>query len=102
MPWMFRPTSWMLATVIVGMMTHAATAGSFTRGCAARDLQLLTVIEQQEKAGSIPAEKISDALIEMMHARIVCHQGQVLDALAIYDAVAESIRPIRSGRAEIE
>jgi hypothetical protein len=102
MPLIFRPTSWMLATVVVGVMTHAAAAGSFTRGCAARDLQLLSVIEEQEKAGSIPAEKISDALLEMMHARIVCYQGQVLDALAIYDAVAESVRPIRSERAEIQ
>jgi hypothetical protein len=91
----------MLATVIVSVMTHAAAAGSFTRGCAARDLQLLTLMEEHETAGSIPAEKISDALLEMMHARTVCHQGQVLDALAIYDAVAESVRPIRSGRADI-
>jgi hypothetical protein len=102
MHWILRPTPWMLATVVVSVTVHAAAAGSFTRGCAARDLQLLTVIEEQELAGSIPAEKISDALVEMMHARIVCHQGQVLDALAIYDAVAESVRPIRSGRAEIK
>ena len=102
MSWIFRPTPWMLASVIVTVMTHAAAAGSFTRGCAARDLQLLTVLEQHENAGSIPADKISEALLEMMHARIVCHQGQVLDALAIYDAVVESVRPIRSGRAEIK
>jgi hypothetical protein len=95
----FRPIAWMLATVVVSVMTHAAAAGSFTRACAARDLQLLIVIEQQELTGSIPAEKISEALLEMMHARIVCHQGRVLDALAIYDAVTESIQPIRSGRA---
>ena len=98
----FRPAPWLLATIVVSMVTHAAAAGSFTRGCAARDLQLLTVLEEQENAGSIPADKISEALLEMMHARIVCHQGQVLDALAIYDAVAESVRPIRSGRAEIK
>ena len=100
MPWILRLSSWMLATAVVSWMTHAAAAGSFTRGCAARDLQLLTIIEEQEIAGLIPAEKISDALLEMMHARIVCHHGRVLDALAIYDAVAESVRPIRSGRAD--
>jgi hypothetical protein len=100
MPWIFRPTRWMLATIVFGVMTVDAAAGSFTRGCAARDLQLLTVIEEQEHIGSMSVEKISEALLEMMHARIVCHQGRVLDALAIYDAVAESIRPIRSGRAQ--
>ena len=97
MPSIFRPTSWMLATVVVSVMTHAAAAGSFTRGCAARDFQLLTMIEEQESAGSIPAEIINEALLGMMHARIVCHQGHVLDALAIYDAVRENVRAIGSG-----
>jgi hypothetical protein len=97
-----RLIPWMLATFVIGMMTHAAAAGSFTRGCAARDLQLLTVIEEQELTGSIPAERIRHALLGMMHARIVCHQGRVFDALAIYDAVTESVRPTQSGRADIE
>jgi hypothetical protein len=86
----------MLATIVVCAMTHAAAAGSFTRGCAARDLQLLTMIEEQESAGSVSADKLGEALIEMMHARIVCHHGRVLDALAIYDSIAESVR---AGRA---
>ena len=99
MPWIFRPTSWMLAMVVVSVMTHAAAAGSFTRGCAARDFQLLTMIEEQERAGLVSADKLSEALIEMMHARIVCHHGRVLDALASYDTIAESIRAARAGRA---
>src|SRR5262245_19569246 len=98
MPWIFRPTSWMLATVLVSVMTHAAAAGSFTRGCAARDFQLLSIIEEQESAGLVSAEKLSEALIEMMNARIVCHYGRVLDALAIYDSIAESVRPVSPGR----
>ena len=97
-----RLIPWMLAAFSIDVMTHAAAAGSFTRGCAARDLQLLTVIEEQELTGSIPAERIRHALLGMMHARIVCHQGRVLDALAIYDAVTESVRPTRCGRADIE
>jgi hypothetical protein len=50
----------------------------------------------------VAAERLSNALIEMMHARIVCHEGRVVDALAIYDAVAETLLPIRSGRARID
>jgi hypothetical protein len=93
---------WVAAAIGVGLLTHGAIAGSFTRGCAARDLQILFLIEEQEAAGSVPVEKLSDALLEMMHARIVCHEGRVLDALAIYDAVAETLRPIRSGRAHAD
>src|SRR5689334_17280852 len=94
--------TWIIAAIGLGMMVDGATAGSFTRGCAARDLQILFLIEEQEGAGSVPSERLSDALIEMMHARIVCHEGRVLDALAIYDAVAENLRPIRSGRAQAD
>jgi hypothetical protein len=88
----------MLASLVIGVLTTAATAGSFTRGCAARDLQLLTMIEEQESAGLVSAEKLSEALIEMMHARIVCHHGRVLDALAIYNTIAESVRPVSARR----
>jgi len=93
---------WAFAAIGVGLMVQQASAGSFTRGCAARDLQILFLIEEQESAGSVPAERLSDALIEMMHARIVCHEGRVLDALAIYDEVAENLRPIRSGHANVD
>jgi hypothetical protein len=87
------------AAIGLGLMTDLATAGSFTPRCAARDLQILFMIEEQESAGTIAPDKIGDALNEMMHARIVCHEGRVLDALAIYDAVADTVQSIRSGRA---
>lgn len=88
-----RLVPWTLAAVCVSLMTNVVAAGSFTRGCAARDLQILKLIEERENTGTVAAEKLSDAMIAMMHARIVCHQGRVLDALALYDAIAESILP---------
>ena len=94
-----RLLQWMLVAFSIGVMTHGANAGSFTRGCATRDFQLLTMIEEQESVGLVSADKLSEALIEMMHARIVCHYGRVLDALAIYDTIAESVRPVRAGQA---
>ena len=51
-------------------ITDHASAGSFTRGCAARDLEILRLIED---------------------ARMVCHAGRVLDAIALYDGIARSI-----------
>ena len=84
----------------VCIMATAATAGGFTHGCAARDLQILMTIETRENSGTVSAERLSEAMVEMMHARIVCHQGRVLDALAIYDAIDESLQPILSGHAQ--
>lgn len=88
-----------LAAVCLAAMATAATAGSFTRGCAARDLQILKMIEDRENTNAVSAESLSDAMLTMMHARIVCHEGYVRDALAIYDGIAQSIaiNPVLSG-----
>src|SRR5258708_40293350 len=76
---------WALAAVILATSAATAAAGSFTRGCAARDMQILMMIEDQETTSAVSEAKLRDALLAMMHARFVCHEGQVLDALAIYD-----------------
>ena len=82
-----------LAAVHLGAMTSAATAGggSFTRGCAARDLQILKMIEDRESTKAVAPERLNDALLAMLHARLVCHEGHVLDALEIYDQIIQSI-----------
>jgi hypothetical protein len=72
-------------------MINSANARSFTRGCAARDLQILMLIEERESANAISAERLSDAMVKMMHARMVCYEGHVVDALAIYDSVARNL-----------
>ena len=80
-----------VAALCLGAMVNSTTAGSFTRGCAARDLQILMLIEERESANAISAERLSDAVVTMMHARMVCYEGHVVDALAIYDSVARSL-----------
>jgi hypothetical protein len=79
------------AALCLGAMINDATGGSFTRGCAARDLQILMLIEERESANAISAEKLSDAMVTMMNARMICYDGHVVDALAIYDSVARSL-----------
>ena len=82
-----------LAALCLGAVINSTTAGSFTRGCAARDLQILMLIEERESTNAISAERLSDALLTMMNARMVCYEGHVVDALAIYDSVARSLIP---------
>jgi hypothetical protein len=74
--------------------TFAITTGAFTRGCAARDLQILAMSEIFDSARAISAEKQTDVMLKMLHARMVCHEGNVMDALAIYDSIAESITAV--------
>jgi len=86
------------AALCLGAMIDGAAAGSFTRGCAARDLQILMLIEERESTNAISAERLSDALATMMNARMICYDGRVVDALAIYDGVARSLTPSNSSQ----
>jgi hypothetical protein len=71
-----------------GSVTESVAAGgSFTRGCAARDMQIMMMIE----TSAISSQQRSDAVRTIMHARIMCFEGQVMDALALYDDIAQSI-----------
>ena len=75
-----------LALICLGTAIEESNAGSFTRGCAARDLQILMLIEDRQDANAVSQQQVIDQT--MMHARIVCHQGRVVDALKIYDTIA--------------
>jgi hypothetical protein len=90
----FRPSArWALAAICLGTMITGATAGSFTRECAVRDLHALMLIEARQRSNIVAAEKLSDALFAMMSARLVCHEGRVPDALAMYDEIFKSLAP---------
>ena len=80
-----------IAALCLGAMVNGATAGSFTRGCAARDLQILGLVEERENTHAISLERVSDAMLTILNARMICHEGQVVDALAIYESVARSL-----------
>ena len=81
------------AALYLAAMINGTAAGSFTRGCAARDLQILMLIEERESTNAISAERLSDAMVTIMNARMTCYDGHVVDALAIYDSVARSLTP---------
>jgi hypothetical protein len=90
-----KPVRWVFAALYLATLTpNTATAGSLTRGCAARDLQVLMLIEERESASSISEQKTTEALLAIMNARMVCYDGNVVDALALYDNVEQSIQPI--------
>jgi hypothetical protein len=82
-----------VAALCLGAMVNSPIAGSFTRGCAARDLQILRLIEQRESTSALSAETLSGAMLTILNARMICYEGHVVDALAIYDDVARSLTP---------
>jgi hypothetical protein len=84
---------WDLTPIILAALTGTAAAGSFTRGCAARDMQVLMMIEERENTPTVSADQVREAMHQLLHARIVCDEGYVLDALAIYDEISNGLTP---------
>jgi hypothetical protein len=84
---------WALVSVCLCTTVNTATTGSFTRGCAARDLQILMLIEEREDTNAVSTEKLSDAMLGMLQARIVCHEGRIMDAMALYESIVQSVTP---------
>jgi hypothetical protein len=87
--------------VLVGTVTSsAAGGGSFTRGCAGRDMQIMVMLEQHDSGNGIAAQQVNELLTTLFNARMVCFSGRVLDALEIYDNMARRLTADRvfSGR----
>jgi hypothetical protein len=82
-----------LAALCLGTIVNGSVAGSFTRGCAVRDLEILMLIEERESTNTISAERLSDAMFMMMDARMICREGGEAAALAIYDNIATGVTP---------
>jgi hypothetical protein len=82
-----------LVPALLGALIDPTAAGAFTRGCAARDLQILMLIEERETSDTVAADTLNDAMLTMLEARIVCHEGRVVDALALYDSIARNVTP---------
>ena len=55
--------------------------------CAARDLKLLTSINEHGEAQDLPADDIRNAFFALVKARGICAAGRVDEALAMYDSV---------------
>jgi hypothetical protein len=55
--------------------------------CAARDLKLLTSINEHGEVQDLPADDIRNAFFVLVKARGICAAGRVDEALAMYDSI---------------
>jgi hypothetical protein len=75
-----------------------ATSGSPL--CAARDLQVIVLIEDHGIANDIASERLAKAGFVQMEARLACSEGRVTEAVALYDGIIGSLGPMLSRRAQ--
>jgi hypothetical protein len=90
-----------LALVASLAMTTSATAqaqtGQFARECALKETAVITLIEDHGAAEDLPADRLGDAGLTMLRARLVCYEGRVGEALALYESILE-LGPVASLR----
>jgi hypothetical protein len=88
-----------LAAGVTCFTSISAPAGAFTRGCAARDLQVLMLIEERESSNAVSPEILFNAFDTMLRAQMICQEGHAADALALYDKISRSLtlRPSSAG-----
>ena len=79
-----------VAAISLGSVTNGmADGGTFTRGCAARDMQIKMMLGGSD----ISLQERNDATRTMIDARLMCLDGYVVDALALYDGIALHLPP---------
>jgi len=71
-----------------GMFSAVAAEMPDRAQCAARDLKLLTSINEHGEAQDVPADDLRSAFFALVKARGVCAAGRVDEALALYDSAA--------------
>jgi hypothetical protein len=78
-----------LAVLCGGAVIAAAIAQptKIPKICAARDLQLVILLEQHGEARDVAPAMLTDAYFTVMRARKACLEGRVPEALATYDSI---------------
>jgi hypothetical protein len=71
----------------IGLFSAVAAERPGRAQCAARDLKLLTSLNERGEAQDVAADDLRTAFFALVKARGVCAAGRVDEALAIYDSV---------------
>ncbi|NVO17271.1 MAG: hypothetical protein HXX10_24865 [Rhodoplanes sp.] len=73
-----------------GVAGPAEGAVTIAPECAAKELRVITWIEQHGEAGDVPSGRLAEAAFAMFEARAACRAGRVAEGLAGYDRILRS------------
>jgi hypothetical protein len=80
-----------------GVAGPAESAVTIAPECAAKELRVITWIEQHGEAGDVPSGRLAEAAFTMFDARAACRSGRVTEALASYDRILRSQKVTSTG-----
>jgi hypothetical protein len=88
-----RPAAYGMAVAAISLLAtipgNMAAGSALINGCVTRDAQVMMMLE----SSNVSTRHMNGTLNTIMHARMMCFDGQVMDALALYDDIAHSIAP---------
>lgn len=88
LPREFRLLPALALVAFLGVTIDATAQGQplpFDRECAMREIKVITLIEEHGAAQDLPADRLTNAALTMLHARSTCSLGRVAEALTLYD-----------------
>jgi len=83
----------LVAALALGCVLGSSAAGAngqsrpFATSCALKETTVITLIEDHAEAQDVPSDKLGEAGLAMLRARIACYEGRVEEALALYDGI---------------
>jgi hypothetical protein len=95
--------------VVAGILAVAACAvgpgaasadwqsGPFARVCALKEIKVITLIDDHGEAADLPSERLADAALALLRARLACYEGRVAEAVALYDEIL-NLGPVASAQ----
>ena len=82
------------AAAIIGVLAQQPILSS---ECSMREVKAITIIEDHGESGDIASEKLGEAGLKLLKARMTCYEGRVSEALALYDEIL-SLGPVLARR----
>lgn len=74
--------------------SEAPRTGRFTPACAKQDLRALTTIEERGEVAGASNERLGDAGLRFLQARILCLSGQEDEGIALYQRIIDFEAPV--------
>ncbi len=85
-----------ISLLVISASTAVAQSKTALQLCAARDVEVVILIEDHGDAADIAPERLAKAGLDQMQTRLTCTAGRTEEAVAIYDGIISSLGPMLS------
>ena len=83
-----------LTTTSLQAASDAPRTGWFTPACARQDLRAYAMIEERGAVAETPAERLADAGLKFLQARVLCLSGREIEGVALYQSIIDFDAPV--------